>query len=72
MDTLFNKSVKLERVKDLIKWLEILGRDRLLIYSWEGNTDSVYTSDVDEWFDPFAIDETAGDDSPICINSREV
>ena len=67
MDTLlFNKPVKLERVKDFIEWLEILGRDRLLIYSWEGNTDSVYTSDVDEW------DETAGDDSPICINSREV
>ena len=60
----FNK-VTLDTVGDLIEWLELLGRDRTLIYDSDGNTDSVYSTDIVIWNenDP---------NSPVSINTREI
>lgn len=55
----------LDTVGDLIEWLELLGRDRLLIYNEDGNTDSVYPSDICIW------DEN-DPESPVSINAREI
>ena len=65
MDSIFRRPVKLEKVKDLIEWLEILGRDRPLVYCYADNTDSVYTSDVDD------LNECV-EDSAVAIKARQI
>ena len=59
------KNKTLDTVGDLIEWLELLGRDRTLIYDSDGNTDSVYPTDIVIWNenDP---------NSPVSINTREI
>ena len=57
--------VVLNTVGDLINWLELLGRERLLVYNNGGLTDHVLTSDVD------ILDEGINI-SPVSINSRQV
>ena len=53
----------LETVGDLIDYLEALGRDRVLIYDSDGNTDVVTTNDILLW-DP------ENKDSPVALVDR--
>ena len=53
----------LEKVSDLINYLETLGRDRVLIYDSDGNTDIVTTNDILLW-DP------SNEDSPVALMDR--
>lgn len=54
----------LETVGDLIDYLETLGRDRVLIYDSDGNTDVVTTNDILLW------DPKNFKDSPVALMDR--
>lgn len=53
----------LDTVGDLIDYLKSLGRDRVLIYDSDGNTDHVTTNDIVIW------NET-DPDSPVALFER--
>ena len=60
MNEPLSKAVELKTVGDLIDWLEILGRNRPLVYD---TVFKAYTTDVYFW-------NEEDEDSPVSINVR--